>query len=123
MLAGVSDPALIGVIEPLNTSVGGKLLPSFSHVELGMAQLACTFEDPKLAKQRFVSLPVSTSRQFEHEPRSLENKDFFDRFEDFLSKLTVHRELILISVHSGEHFCLLSVAGSRVRYFEGLSEG
>ena len=44
-------------------------------------------------------------------------------FDQFLSKVVAHRELVLLPVFGNDHFCLLSVSSSQVRYFEGLSKG
>ena len=68
-------------------------------------------------------LPVSTVRQFCNEPRTPENEDFFERFDQFMRKVVAHRELVLLPVFGNDHFCLLSVSSSQVRYFEGLCKG
>ena len=117
IVAGVSNPALNGKIEALDKKLKGPL-PSFCHVELGFAQLQLSFEH---SKERFVIIPIGTMRNFNCETPKPENKDFFERFTELLRLLPKHRKLILMPIHADNHYTLLVVSESQVRWYEGLN--
>ena len=117
IVAGVSNPALNGKIEPLDKKLKG-LMPNFCHVELGFAQLQLSFEH---SKERFVIIPISTMRNFNWETPKPENEDFRERFTELLRPLPKPRKLILLPIHAEDHYTLLVVSGSQVRWYEGLN--
>ena len=92
-------------------------LPTFCHMELGFAQLQLSFEH---SKERFVIIPIGTMRNFNCEAPKEENKDFFERFTELLRLLPKHRKLILMPIHADNHYTLLVVSESQVRWYEGL---
>ena len=125
-LGYVHNPLEHGQIEKLSTQMTGPC-PSTEHVELGMAQLVVSFQTKGVDKQRYLIVPVSTvtlylSTDLSTDPAA-EPRDFVERFEQFLSQVGKHVELVLVPIHADGHYTLLAVSqGKQVRYFDGLAE-
>ena len=71
-VGGVDNPALNGKIEVLDRKLRGPL-PSFCHVELGLAQLQLSFEH---CKERSLIVPIGTMCNFNCDDPKEDNKVF-----------------------------------------------
>ena len=47
---------------------------------------------------------------------------FFECFQELLKHVPKHRELILMPINADNHYSLLAVSGSEVRWYEGLTD-